>query len=94
MNDFLKLSALALCLHWTTTKTLAFCPIHPVRYNQILRKTIKLWDFLGEEILEECIGIFHDGLSPDPHCFPSNTSSPTVLVNHQEQPIQNEGENC
>jgi len=53
-----------------------------------------LCDFLGEEILEECISILHDGLPADPHCFPSSTSSPTVLIHHQEQPIENEGENC
>mmetsp|Transcript_12794 Transcript_12794/g.24318 ORF Transcript_12794/g.24318 Transcript_12794/m.24318 type:complete len:111 (-) Transcript_12794:220-552(-) len=92
MNAPLKFSALALFLE--SARIQAFCPLHPVRTIQTPHQTIKLWDFLGEEILEECIHVFHDGILPYPECFPSVGSSPTVLVHHQEQPIQIEEEDC
>ena len=58
----------------------AFGP-HLVPLVKVQRSSVILWDFLGENIYDECIDIFSDGISLDPQCYPSPTS--TALFHRQ-----------
>ena len=66
--------------------------LHPVKIHHEQSQNVKLWEHLaGKDMAEACIGIFHDGISSEPQCFPS-PSMPVVLRHYSqgEFPVEQE----